>query len=316
MKTLQFQNGDEMPIVGLGTWKSAPEDVYHAVKTAIQMGYRHIDCAACYDNQNEVGQAITECIKSGIVKRKDLWITSKLWNNRHGKNNVLPALKQTLNELQLDYLDLYLIHWPIPFRPDVGMPSKPSDFVSLEELPLNDTWLGMEEAKRTGLARHIGVSNFGPKNLSELYDTSEIKPEVLQNELHPFLQQKQLVDYCQQHNIHVTAYSPLGSGDRIAMLRKEYEPPLLENKTIVEIADAANCSPAQVILAWSIHRNISVIPKSINAERLHANLNSINISLSKEQIAQINELNQDYSLINISLFTQEGSPFTQETLWE
>jgi len=146
-----------MPALGLGTWKSDPGEVYKAVREAIKMGYRHIDCAMIYQNEAEIGQAFSDAFKDGDVKREELWITSKLWNNAHIKDDVQPALENTLKDLQLDYLDLYLIHWPVALKPGVGFPSSEDDFLSLKEVPTAVTWSGMEECKKVGLAKHIGV---------------------------------------------------------------------------------------------------------------------------------------------------------------
>lgn len=165
MTALKFRNNDEMPILGLGTFRSEPNEVYNAVLSAIKIGYRHIDCAAAYGNEKEVGNAIAEAIKQGLVTREDLWVTSKLWNASHGVENVIPALNQTLEDLQLDYLDLYLIHWPVALKKGTEMPEKASDFIPLSEVPLTNTWKGMEAALEQGLTKHIGVSNFNESQL-------------------------------------------------------------------------------------------------------------------------------------------------------
>ena len=193
---LTFENKDQMPAFGLGTWKSGPGEVYKAVREAIRIGYRHIDCAARYDNEGEVGQAIADAISDGDVERKDLWITTKLWNNAHRRDLVIPALKESLAKLQLEYLDLYLIHWPVVLKPEVVFPSKGSEMLSLEDVPTIETWRGMEESLEQGLCRHIGVSNFSQKKLQALLQEARIKPEMNQFELHPYLQQKELIDYC------------------------------------------------------------------------------------------------------------------------
>ena len=189
MKAHIFKNKDSMPALGLGTWKSAPGDVYKAVKIAIKTGYRHIDCAPVYGNEKEVGKAVSECIADGMVKRSDLWITSKLWNNQHAKTDVVPALKQTLSDLNITYLDLFLIHWPIALKKNIMFPQSGKDMISLKEIPLTETWKGMEEAVDAGLARHIGVSNFGINNLTKILNSARIRPEVNQVECHPYLQQ-------------------------------------------------------------------------------------------------------------------------------
>ena len=157
MQSLTFNNNDKMPILGLGTWKSEPGEVGKAIQEAIRIGYRHIDCAAIYGNEAEIGKALEEVMQAGLVTRDELWITSKLWNNAHARKEVPIALKKTLVDLRLGYLDLYLIHWPVATRPDVIFPRKADDFFSLAEMPLNETWAGMEDCVENGLL-NISVS--------------------------------------------------------------------------------------------------------------------------------------------------------------
>ena len=316
MKKLNFANGDSMDAIGLGTWKSAPGEVGVAVIEAVKMGYRHIDCAAIYGNEAEIGEALKQLIDDGIVKREELWITSKLWNNAHKKEDVVPALEKTLADLQLNYLDLYLIHWPVVFKTDVHFAQDASGYMCLEEVPIADTWQGMEMCVERGLAKHIGVSNFSIKKIRSLLKTSRINPEVNQVELHPFLQQQYLCDYCESNGIHMTAYSPLGSLDRSAAMKKDDEPTLLESKVIVSIADKHNCSPAQVLISWAVLRGTSVIPKSVNPKRLLENLKSAEVNLDDEDMSRIRELDAHYRIVDGTFWVHEGNSYTLENLWD
>ncbi len=316
MKTLPFSNGDQLPILGLGTWKSAPGDVYTAVKEAIRIGYRHIDCASFYDNEVEVGNAIRDAIKEGQVTRKELWVTSKLWSNAHGRDNVEPALRKTLRDLGSDYLDLYLIHWPIALKPSASLPGSAADFVSLAEVPIRSTWEGMEAAVSKGLTRHIGVSNFSEKKLRELLPHCKIKLEMNQIELHPLLQQNQLVAYCKSQGIHLTAWAPLGSSDRPDFLKAPNAPVLLDNPVIKSIAEDRGCTVAQVLLAWHVQRGISVIPKSVSPARLRENLAAAEIKLEAADLKKIEGLDQSTRLVNGHFWVVEGGPWALETIWD
>lgn len=309
MKQLKFNNGDLMPAIGLGTWKSNPGEVGQAVKTAVINGYRHIDCAAVYGNEAEIGKALTELFAEGIVKREELWITSKLWNDSHQSAYVIDALKKTLSDLQLDYLDLYLIHWPVAFRHGV-QPSVAADFLSLEEVPIIETWSKMEEAVKLGLTKHIGVSNFSIKKLSDLLEKALIKPEVNQVELHPFLQQDDLLQFAQKNHMILTGYSPLGSGDRAAGMKKSDEPSLLNNEVITEIAKQKGISTAQVLIAWQVQRGTSVIPKSTNADRLLQNLASTNVVLTADEVKRIAALDKHYRYVDAKFFDVPGNTYS------
>jgi alcohol dehydrogenase (NADP+) len=316
MKTLAFSNGDQMPILGLGTWKSEPGQVYAAVREAIRLGYRHIDCAMLYGNEEEIGSAIRDAIKEGQVTRKEFWITSKLWCNSHGRDNVEAALRKSLHDLGLDYLDLYLIHWPIPLKPSAVFPSSAADFEAPAKVPIRSTWEGMEAAVASGLTRHIGVSNFSAKKLRDLLPHCKIRPEVDQVELHPLLQQPELVKYCTSQRIHMTAWAPLGSSDRPDFVKAPDAPVLLNNAVIKSIAQGHGCTPAQVLLAWHVQRGIAVIPKSVTPSRLRENLAAAEIVLSSADLERIVGLNQNCRLIDGSFWVMEGSPWTLQTIWD
>lgn len=299
----------------LGTWKSEPGEVYEAVISAVKSGYRHIDCAPIYGNEKEIGEALSYLFKDGIVKREELWITSKLWNNAHLPENIEPAIKQTLADLQLEYLDLYLIHWAVAFKPGIVFAQSADEFETLENAPLVDTWNGMIELYKRGLAKNIGVCNFGIGNLQHLIDNCEMAPQMNQVELHPYLPQTKLHDFCKKNNIHMTAYSPFGSPDRQAKMKADDEPSLLNDSTISEIAESKGISIAQTILAWVMSREICVIPKSTNKGRIKQNFEANDVELTSEEIEKINTIEKSYRYVKGDFFTQNGSPYSLEDLW-
>jgi alcohol dehydrogenase (NADP+) len=316
MKYLQFSNKDKMPMLGLGTWKSAKGEIYQTVRKAIEMGYRHFDCAFIYGNEPEIGQAISDAISNKEVTRNELWITSKLWNNRHKKADVQPSIEITLASLKLDYLDLYLIHWPVALKNEVSYPQNGSDMVDLKHIPLTETWQGMIALKDKQWAKHIGVSNFSIKKINQLIAATGVCPEALQLELHPFLQQNEVIDFANANNIVITGFCPLGSADRPANRITAGEPKLFDNKTILDIARDKGATPAQIMLAWAVNRGTSVIPKSVNAQRLKENLEAADIELSPSEMQKINDLDQHYRYIKGDFWCLEGSGYTLDNLWD
>jgi len=303
MKTLKFKNGETLDAIGLGTWKSEPGKVEDAVYTALKSGYTHIDCALVYENEAEVGKALNKALNEGILTREDLWVTSKLWNNAHRKEDVISALEQSLKDLKLDYLDLYLMHWPVAFRSGLkGFPENDYDYLSLEEVPLIETWNAMLNAKKQGLVKHLGVSNFSVKKLKGLIEQTDDSPEMNQVELHPYLQQEELLEFCHSNSIHLTAYSPLGSGDRSVEMKAEDEPSLLGDETIKKVAKKHGSSPAQILIAFHLNRNTAVIPKSTNAGRIKENLESTKIKLDREDLKMLKDLDRHYRYVNGKFF--------------
>jgi alcohol dehydrogenase (NADP+) len=304
--------------IGLGTWKSATEDVYKAVYHALTHGYRHIDCAPIYMNEKPVGQAIHDSISSSGIQREDLWITSKLWNSFHAYNDAISALKETLHFMQLDYLDSFLIHWPVAMKKSVGhaRAQSASDFISLKDITLEETWQALIDCQKLGLTRTIGVSNFSQSKIEAISLATGIKPFINQVECHPLLSQQPLLNYCQENNILFTAYSPLGSSDRPAPLKQANEPSLLQHPTINEIATQHNVSNANILLAWGLSRNTIVIPKSTQVAHIDSNLAASNIQLTHDNIMTINTLNQDFRFIDGRFFEKPGSPYNRETIWQ
>lgn len=314
MQTIKLFSGAELPAIGLGTWKMEPDQAADAVASAIEVGYRHIDGAWIYQNEEGVGRGLQRAFENG-VGREELWITSKLWNDRHRPEDVRSGLAETLEALQLEALDLYLIHWPIAQPRGVIRPDVAADYLPLAEVPLTETWQALEECVDAGLCRHIGVSNFNTQRLAEIMEVARIRPAVNQVESHPLLTQETLKKYCDEHQVAMTAYSPLGSGDRPEGMRKADEPSLFELPEIIAIAEEQDASPAQVLLAWGMQRGTCVIPKSASRDHQAQNLAAAELKLSEEQLARISHLDRGYRFVDGTFWETEGGPYTADWLW-
>lgn len=290
---VQLNDGTEIPILGLGTWKSQPNEVKNAVIAAVEAGYRHIDCAYVYGNEGEVGEALADLFRRNVVKREDLFITSKLWNVFHNTNSVEPALKETLKLLGIDYLDLYLIHWPFGYAEGEGnFPTDSLNKTKFSDVDYLDTWKGMEQVKKAGLTKSIGVSNFNHEQIERILAVCEIKPSMNQVECHPYLTQVKLVEYCKSKGIVVTAYSPLGSPDR--PWAKKDDPSLLNDPKVLRISEKYGKSPAQVLIRFQIDRGLVVIPKSVTKDRIVTNMKVFDFELSKEEMKDLETFNRGF----------------------
>lgn len=292
-----LSTGHRMPMVGLGTWKSAPGQVKQAVLAALDCGYRHIDCAAAYGNEQEVGEALA--LRVGPEKtltREEIFVTSKLWNTKHDPEDVEAACRTTLTDVGISYLDLYLMHWPMAFqRGKELMPRREDGSVCYSDTHYRDTWSAMESLVDKGLVKAIGLSNFNARQIDDIFRVARHKPVVNQVECHVYLSQQDLIAHCRSLGVCVTAYSPLGSGDR--PWASPDEPTLLEDSQLGAIAQRYKKSPAQIILRWHIQRAVTCIPKSVTPSRIQQNIQVFDFTLSEEDMSLINSFNRNERFI-------------------
>jgi D-xylose reductase len=313
---IPVSNSKPMPAIGLGFWKVEQSEAASLTVSATKIGYRHLDCASDYGNEANVGEGIESLLAQGICKREDLWVTSKLWNTNHRPEHVKPALLRSLSDLRLDYLDLYLIHFPISlkhvpfetrypagwfFNPDDAAPKMEPDHV-----PIRETWQAMEELVQAGLVRSIGISNFGVSLIRDLLSQCKVRPSVLQVESHPYLVQPKLLRYCKQESIAYTAFSPLGAPSYVPIGMATESDSVLHHSVVQQIACHHQKTTAQVVLRWGVQRGTAVIPKTSKLERLHENLDLAGFELSQDEMDRIQGLDKNQRFNDPGVFCEKA----------
>lgn len=270
-ETILLNNKERIPVKGLGTYTMKEyKDIKESIENALEIGYRHFDTAYRYENESNMGKVLQDLFKKGKIQRKDLFITTKFWNTQR---DPLKGIEQSLKDLQLDYVDLYLIHFPVMFKLDEnGNTIKDKDGFNLtEEFDIKFLWGRMEEIVKEGLAKSIGVSNFGIKTLTKLLKDCKIKPQVNQIEVHPYFQQRELIEFCNKNDIKIVSFSSFGG----TTFLKEDSPKLSEDETLKKIAEKYQVSVFNVILSWLLSKGICIIPRSKKYDHLKENYNTI-----------------------------------------
>lgn len=309
--------GDKIPVIGLGTFGSdsvSADTIADTVRRAITGGYRHIDCASVYGNEKEIGMVFKECIESGVIDREELWITSKVWNDKH--DDVIASCKQSLADLQLDYLDLYLVHWPFPnfHPPHCDVTSRNPNAIPYIHENYMKTWRQMEQLVEMGLAKNIGTSNMTIPKMELLLKDCKIKPVCNEMELHPHFQQNELFEYCLNESIQPIGYSPLGSPGRPERDKTEDDTVDLEDPIIVKIAERLSINPASVSLKWAVQRGQIPIPFSVNhfMDNLEAVVSG---PLTEQEMEAISKIDKGCRLIKGQVFLWKEDQ-TWEALWD
>jgi alcohol dehydrogenase (NADP+) len=314
-----LRTGDQIPGIGLGTFGSdrvSPEEVGNAVKDAIRIGYRHIDCASVYRNEKQIGHALTEVMAEGTVIREELWITSKVWNDMHGK--VEESCRQSLKDLQLDYLNLYLVHWPFPnyHAPGCDAGSRHPDAKPYLHERFMETWRQMEILVDKGLVRNIGTSNMTVPKLKLVLRDARIKPAANEMELHPHFQQQELFDFVVKNEIQPIGYSPVGSPARPDRDKTDKDTVDIEDPVVVKIAARRDIHPAVVCIKWGVQRGQIPIPFSVRQKKYHSNLEAVvKDPLTDEEMKELAAIDKNCRLIKGHVFLWKDGQ-TWEDLWD
>lgn len=316
-KTLS--NGSLIPVIGMGTFGSDNYDaqtIANAVKEGIKIGYRHIDCASVYENEKEIGSVLKNAIDNGIVKREDLWVTSKVWNDKH--DHVVESCKKTLTDLQLDYLDLYLVHWPFPnfHPPKCDVNTRQDNAVPYIHENFMNTWAQMESLQKMGLVKSIGTSNMTIPKMKLLLRDCKIKPVVNEMEIHPHFQQPELFSFLKNNEIEVIGYSPIGSPKRPERDRTPKDTVDIEDPVITSIAQRLNIHPAIVCLKWAVQRGQITIPFTVKKDNLYSNIKGIlENSLTDDDMHNISKIDKNSRLIKGQVFLWKTAE-SWEDLWD
>ena len=316
----RLYNGAEMPAIGLGTFgsdKYSSEQIAEAVKAAAAYGYRHFDCASVYGNEDSIGNAFEAIINSDI-KREELWITSKLWNDMHNPDNVIRSCKKTLSDLKLEYLDLYLVHWPFPnfHAPGCDVSSRSENARPYIHENFMNTWRSMEKLVDMGMVRNIGTSNMTIPKMELLLRDARVKPTVNEMEIHPHFQQKQLFNYLVGKAIQPIGFSPLGSPSRPDRDKTEADTVDMEDPVIVEAAEKRGVHPAAICLKWAVQRGQVTIPFSIKSYQYEGNIKAImGDPLSVEEMEKISKIDKNCRLIKGQVFLWKDNQ-NWEDLWD